>query len=80
MDLEISLLGGFRVTVDGRTVGPDEWRNRRAADVVKLLALAPGHRMHREQLMDALWPSLGLEAGGANLRKAVHFARRALGH
>jgi DNA-binding SARP family transcriptional activator len=78
-DLEISLLGGFRVEVDGRPVGPDEWRNRRAADLVKLLALAPGHRMHRERLMDALWPSLGLEAAGANLRKAVHFARRALG-
>lgn len=28
--------------------------------------------------MDVLWPDLGPEAAGANLRKAVHFARRAL--
>ena len=76
---EIVLLGGFHVTVDGRPVPDAAWRHRRAADLVKLLALAPGHRMHREQVMDALWPSLGVDAAGANLRKAVHFARRTLG-
>jgi DNA-binding SARP family transcriptional activator len=42
---------------------------------VKLLALAPHHRLHREQLMDTLWPELAPEAAAANLRKAVHFAR-----
>ena len=75
----IQVLGGFAVSVDGRPVGPDAWRNRRAADVVKLLALTPGHTLHREQVMAALWPDLGPAAAGANLRKALHFARRALG-
>lgn len=51
----------------------------RGADIVKLLALAQGHRLHREQVMDALWPDLDVGAAGGNLRKAVHFARRALG-
>jgi DNA-binding SARP family transcriptional activator len=46
---------------------------------VKLLALAPGHRLHREQIVDALWADLAPEAGGANFRKALHFARRAMG-
>jgi DNA-binding SARP family transcriptional activator len=46
---------------------------------VKLLALSPNHRLHREQVMDALWPDLGPDAAGANLRKAIHYARRALG-
>ena len=44
--------------------------------MVKLLALAPGHRLHREQLMESLWPDLDPDAAGANLRKALHFARR----
>lgn len=35
--------------------------------------------MHREQIVDAFWPELGPAAGGANLRKAVYMARRALG-
>jgi DNA-binding SARP family transcriptional activator len=76
---DIYLLGGFRVVVDGDAVPGDAWRHRRGAELVKLLALAPGHRLHREQVMDALWPDLPVEAAAANLRKAVHFARRALG-
>jgi DNA-binding SARP family transcriptional activator len=79
MTCDIYLLGAFRVVVDGNAVPGDAWRHRRGADLVKLLALAPGHRLHREQVMDALWPDLPVEAAAANLRKAVHFARRALG-
>jgi DNA-binding SARP family transcriptional activator len=77
--MKIRLLGGFGVEVGGTAVPADTWRHRRAAELVKLLALAPGGRLHREQAMDALWPDLGPEAGAANLRKAIHFARRALG-
>jgi DNA-binding SARP family transcriptional activator len=29
--------------------------------------------------MDLFWPDLDHEAAGANLRKAVHFARRSIG-
>jgi DNA-binding SARP family transcriptional activator len=74
----VSLLGGFRVEVDDRVIAADAWRHRRGADLVKLLALAPGHRLHREQAMDALWPDLDPDAAAANLRKAIHFARRTL--
>src|SRR5437867_12008554 len=74
----VSVLGRFRVAVEDRTVPDEAWRHRRGSDLVKLLALAPAHRLHREQVMDALWPDLGPESAGANLRKAVHFARRAI--
>jgi DNA-binding SARP family transcriptional activator/predicted negative regulator of RcsB-dependent stress response len=78
--LAIQLLGRFSVAVDAAAPIPgDAWRSRRAADVVKLLALAPDHRMHRAQVMEALWPESEPEASGSNLRKALHFARRALG-
>ena len=48
-------------------------------ELVKLLALAPGHRLHREQLLDALWPELDPVAAANNLHQVVHVARRALG-
>jgi DNA-binding SARP family transcriptional activator len=76
---EVRVLGGFSVTVDDRPVSVDAWRSRRAADLVKLLALQSNHRLHREQVMEALWPDLSPEAAAANLRKAVHYARRAMG-
>lgn len=77
--LTISLLGAFRVEVDGRLVPASAWNHRRAADLVKLLALAPRTRMTREELIEAMWPGSAPARGASNLRKAVHFARRALG-
>jgi DNA-binding SARP family transcriptional activator len=75
-DIRIELCGGFRVEVDGRSIPEDAWRQRKPAALVKLLALAPRHRLHREQAMDALWPELAPVAAAANLRKALHYARR----
>jgi DNA-binding SARP family transcriptional activator len=77
--LEIRLLGRFAVTVDGVAISGDAWRSRRATEAVKLLALAPGRRVHRAQLMEAIWPEGEPEASGTNLRKALHFARLAMG-
>jgi predicted ATPase/DNA-binding SARP family transcriptional activator len=77
--VSVRLLGAFEVEVDGRSVGAGAWRLRKAADLVKLLAIAPGHRLHREQLMDALWPDKEPEAAANNLYQAIHGARRALG-
>lgn len=78
MDLRIGLFGGFRVVVEGRVVAPEAWSQRKPAALVKLLALAPGHRLRREQVTDVLWPNLDSRAGAANLRKALHSARRSL--
>ncbi|HVS47873.1 MAG TPA: tetratricopeptide repeat protein [Candidatus Dormibacteraeota bacterium] len=75
----VRLLGGFLVEVDGFPVPAQAWRYRRGADLVKLLALAPGHKLHREQVMDALWPGLARDSAAANLRKAIHYARKGLG-
>src|SRR3954470_1941780 len=79
MDVQVGLLGGFAVVVDGRPVPGDAWRRRSAAALVKLLALTPGHRMLREQVTDALWPGLLLDDGLPRLPTAAHSARAALG-
>src|SRR5919198_3466618 len=76
--LRIELFGAFRVVVDHRAVAPEVWSQRKPAALVKLLALAPGHRLRREQVMDTLWPDLDVSAAAANLRKALHSARRSL--
>ena len=61
--MRIRLLGDFEVSVGTRTIEDASWRLRKAASLVKLLALAPGHRLHRERAMDLLWPDLGHEGG-----------------
>jgi len=73
------LLGGFQISVGARrTIGENDWRLKKAGSLVKLLALEPRHRMHQEQILDRLWPELGLGAATNNLRQVLHVARRAL--
>ena len=77
--LRVWLLGGFRVSVGTHTVEGGAWRLRKAAALMKLLALAPGHHLHRERAMDLLWPDHGRRAAANNLSQALHATRRALG-
>jgi pimeloyl-ACP methyl ester carboxylesterase/DNA-binding SARP family transcriptional activator len=79
VSVAISLLGPFRVVVDGRTVADDAWNRRDAASLVKLLALRRGRQLHREQVMDLLWPDLTVAEATPRLHKAAHYARKAIG-
>lgn len=74
--VRVKLLGGFSVSVGHRTIEGGTWRLRKAAALVKLLALAPGHHLHREQAMNLLWPDSGRKSASGSLRKALHAARR----
>src|SRR5919198_1135384 len=75
--LGVQLLGGFAVWVAGEQVPDSSWRLRRAKSVIKLLALAPERRLHREQLVELLWP--GEDPAGNSLHQVLYTARRALG-
>ena len=79
MSVEIALLGTFDVVVDGTPAPAGGWTRRQAAALVKILALAPGHRLHREQIIDLLWPDEAPEDAAPKLHKAAHFARKATG-
>ena len=74
----MQLLGGFQVAVGDRVVPDAAWRTQKARGLVKLLCLAPNHQLHREQVLDLLWPELEPEAAAGNLRCTLHAARRAL--
>jgi DNA-binding SARP family transcriptional activator len=76
--VRVWLLDGFRVTVGSRIIEKSAWRLRKAAALVKVLALAPGHHLHREQAIELLWPNSGRKAASNNLRQALHVARNAL--
>jgi predicted ATPase/DNA-binding SARP family transcriptional activator len=77
--VDINLLGGFAVVVDGRAVAAQAWSRRSAATLVKLLAFRPGRHLPREQVVDLLWPDLLLEQAAPRLHKAAHYARTAMG-
>jgi predicted ATPase/DNA-binding SARP family transcriptional activator/DNA-binding CsgD family transcriptional regulator len=76
--LRIWLLGGFRVSVGSQSIGGKEWHLRKAQSLLKVLALSPGHRLHREQAMELLWSDLDQEAALNNLHYALYVARHTL--
>jgi DNA-binding SARP family transcriptional activator len=76
--LRIALLGGFRVWVGTHLVPAEAWKRRKVKALVKLLALTSRHCLHREQLMELLWPDAGMESARNNLRQTLHLARQVL--
>ena len=75
--LTIRLLREFAVIVGDERVSAGAWRLRKGRSLVKILALAPEHQAHRDQLLELLWPDRDPEAAVNNLHQALHTARRA---
>jgi DNA-binding SARP family transcriptional activator len=73
--VRICLLDGFKVSIGSSPIEKDAWRLKKAAALVNLLSLAPGYCMHREQVMDLLWPDLGKKATSNNMRQTLHSTR-----
>jgi DNA-binding SARP family transcriptional activator len=76
--LRIALLGGFQVWIGSQLIPDEAWKRRKVQTLVKLLALTFRHCLHREQLMELLWPEMEMEAARNNLRQTLHLARQIL--
>jgi DNA-binding SARP family transcriptional activator len=77
--VHITMLGGFELVVSDTTVPDNALRRRDSLRLAKFLALAPNRRVHREQLVDALWPDAPFKSVANRLHKAAHFLRKATG-
>ncbi|MEV6105830.1 AAA family ATPase [Streptomyces sp. NPDC051940] len=76
--LTLRLLGGFRAERQGFGPVAERWRRPSARTVVKLLALAPGQRLHRDQVTEWCWPGADTGAARRSLRVCLHTARHTL--
>jgi predicted ATPase/DNA-binding SARP family transcriptional activator len=77
-ELRIRLLGAFTLQVDGVVADAGRWRLRKAKVLVAMLALAPGQRRSRDQILDRLWPDLEPSAAARNLHQTLYVARQTL--
>ena len=76
--LALRLLGRFHVEANGQPVDPARWRRRKARHLLAMLALAPNATLHREQVLEALWPHADPTSAANSLHQTLHLARRAL--
>lgn len=68
--LEIYCFGGFRLLRGGRCLDGSAMRPR-VRSLLQLLALHACHPVHRELLLEALWPGVDIQAGIRNLQVTV---------
>jgi DNA-binding SARP family transcriptional activator len=76
--LRLQLLGGFRAERVGAGWPVTGWQRRSAKTLTKLLATCRGHKLHREQLLELLWPGIEADSALNSFAKALYAARRAL--
>lgn len=76
--LDLRCLGPFALSSDGRLVPPERFARRRALTLLKILLTRYGKQVHREELMELLWPEADPRSGNALLHVVVHYLRRGL--
>ncbi len=76
--MHLQLLGTFALRAGARVVLDESWKRGKAKGLLKLVALAPGHRLHREQVTEALWPALDPDGALDQLYKSLHFLKAEL--
>lgn len=71
--LRLCLLGRFELRSGDRVLLDRTWARSRAKAMLKVVALEG--QIHRDRVMDLLWPDLDAQAAAANLRKSLHHLR-----
>ncbi len=77
--LQIFLLGRFCVKIDGVDLPEELWTRRKAKNLLKLLALQPHYQLHKEQVIDCLWPEIvDRSTAHSNLYRILYILRHTL--
>jgi predicted ATPase/DNA-binding SARP family transcriptional activator len=76
--LQLHLFGAFEVARDGEPIPNTAWPRRKALTLLKLLATQPDHQLHKERVLDCLWPHTDAVRAGANLYHTLHVLRQTL--
>lgn len=74
--LWISALGTFRVST-GRN-GPVQWKSRKAEDIFKFLLIKRGRPVHRDIIVEAIWPDVEVDEAEFRFYKAISRLYRSL--
>jgi ATP/maltotriose-dependent transcriptional regulator MalT/DNA-binding SARP family transcriptional activator len=76
--VEVKTLGRFTVVIGGRPVSASAWQSRKARDLLKVLVARRGRPVHREALVELLWPDDDASRGSSRLSVALSTLRSVL--
>lgn len=72
-------LGHFSLGVAERRVDFERWQRKQSLTLLKYLVTLRGRAVHRERLIERLWPGVPERRGRERLKVTVYALRRALG-
>lgn len=78
LPLRIFTLGQFGLAVAGEGLKVEGWKRKQAAVVLKCLASQLGRPVHRERLIEWLWPEADAARGWDRLKVTISFLRAKL--
>ncbi|MDH3755272.1 MAG: winged helix-turn-helix domain-containing protein, partial [Acidimicrobiia bacterium] len=76
--LLVELLGHWRATTADGSIGPGDWKSKKAFEVLSVLAIASPSGRSREQVIEEIWPARDPDKGRTLLRTALSEIRRVL--
>ncbi len=76
--LQVSTFGRFALATGGRGLAVEKWERKQALTLMKFLVTHLGHAIHREVLIEHLWPEADESHGRERLKVTVYFLRQQL--
>ncbi|HEC90717.1 MAG TPA: PAS domain S-box protein [Alphaproteobacteria bacterium] len=76
--LRVFALGRFGLVVGDQSVGIARWARKQALTLLRHLVTARGNPVHRERLIECLWPDATERQGRERFKVTVYFLRRQL--
>ncbi len=78
-DLIFHTLGTFTADVNGRDISAKDWGRDKTIQLIQFF-ITSRHRkgLHKEQIIDRLWPDIGMDGGNRDFKIAYHGVNKAL--
>lgn len=76
--LRVFTLGRFGLTMAGEGVAIDKWVRKQSITLLKFLVTQAGRPVHRERILDCLWPMTDTRRGWDRLKVTISYLRQQL--
>lgn len=76
--LQIFVLGKFGLVANERGIAIEKWKRRQAISLLKILVTQLDRPVHRERILDYLWPEVDEERGWGRLKVTMYYLRTQL--
>jgi len=76
--LQIFMLGKFGLIANDQGIAIEKWKRRQAITLLKFLVTHLDRPVHRERILDYLWPDVDQERGWGRLKVTMYYLRSQL--